>query len=127
MPLMATLLRMAPIFPVSDLAVSFAHYGRLGFGTRAYVDGGYGYVTRDGVELHLGVVADRTPHGHASAYLWVDDADETAAEWQAAGVEVLAPRDTAWGQHEGAVVDLDGNVIRFGSPTARRRAGRNGD
>ena len=26
------------------------------------------------------------------------------------------PEDTEWGQHEGAVVDLDGNVLRFGSP-----------
>ena len=38
-----TLLRMAPIFPVSELAVSLAHYGRLGFATRAYADGDYGY------------------------------------------------------------------------------------
>jgi uncharacterized glyoxalase superfamily protein PhnB len=61
-------------------------------------------------------VADRTLHGRASAYLWVDDAGEVAAEWQAAGIEVYEPQDTAWGQHEGAVVDPDGNVIRFGSP-----------
>ena len=26
------------------------------------------------------------------------------------------PEDTEWGQHEGALVDPDGNVIRFGSP-----------
>ncbi len=26
------------------------------------------------------------------------------------------PEDTDWGQHEGAVVDPDGNVLRFGSP-----------
>jgi uncharacterized glyoxalase superfamily protein PhnB len=31
-------------------------------------------------------------------------------------VEVHLPQDTVWGQHEGAVVDPDGNVIRFGSP-----------
>ena len=114
-----TLLRMAPIFPVSELSVSLAHYGRLGFATRAYADGDYGYANRDGVELHLGVVADRTLHGRASAYLWVDDADVVAAEWRAAGVEVHEPQDTAWGQHEGAVVDPDGNVIRFGSPIGR--------
>jgi uncharacterized glyoxalase superfamily protein PhnB len=44
------------------------------------------------------------------------DADELAAAWRSAGVEVHAPEDTEWGQHEGAVVDPDGNVIRFGSP-----------
>ncbi len=26
------------------------------------------------------------------------------------------PEDTEWGQHEGAVEDPDGNVLRFGSP-----------
>jgi hypothetical protein len=26
------------------------------------------------------------------------------------------PVDTEWGQHEGAIVDSDGNVLRFGSP-----------
>ena len=34
----------------------------------------------------------------------------------AAGAEGHGPEDTEWGQHEGALVDLDGNVIRFGSP-----------
>jgi hypothetical protein len=29
---------------------------------------------------------------------------------------VHGPQDTAWGQHEGALVDPDNNVIRFGSP-----------
>ncbi len=54
-----------------------------------------------------------------SAYVWVDDADELAEEWRAAGAEVHGPEDTEWGQHEGALVDPDGNVIRFGSPIQR--------
>jgi hypothetical protein len=33
-----------------------------------------------------------------------------------AGAEVHGPVDTEWRQHEGAVVDPDGNVLRFGSP-----------
>jgi hypothetical protein len=53
--------RIAPIFPVRDLTVSLGHYRRLGFATREYGKGGYGYVTRDGIEIHLGVVPhDRT-------------------------------------------------------------------
>jgi hypothetical protein len=101
-----------------DLAVSLVHYERLGFATRTYANGGYGYATRDGIELHLGVVADRTAHGRGDAYIWVDNADDVAHAWRAAGVEVHEPQDTEWGQHEGAVVDPDGNVIRFGSPIA---------
>ncbi len=27
-----------------------------------------------------------------------------------------SPEDTEWGQHEGVLVDPDGNMIRFGSP-----------
>jgi len=42
---------------------------------------------------------------------------------------VHGPEDTEWGKHEGAVVDPDGNVIRFGSgvrPAARPEAGTAG-
>jgi len=113
---MGRLKRVAPIFPVRDLDVSLAHYARLGFTTRRYDGGGYGYAVRDAVEIHLGVATDFDEHGHASAYLFVDDAEVVAARWEAAGVEVHLPQDTEWGQHEGAVIDPDGNVIRFGSP-----------
>ena len=121
---MATLKRIAPIFPVRDLSASFAHYQRLGFATREYEGGGYGYATRDGVELHLGLVPEvdfRTTTG--TAYLWVDDADELAQEWRSAGADVRMPEDTEWGQHEGVLIDPDGNVIRFGSPMRHSSAG----
>jgi uncharacterized glyoxalase superfamily protein PhnB len=112
---MRTLKRIAPIFAVHDLDAAMAHYQRLGFATRVYEGGGYCFATRDGIEIHLGVVPleDRRT---SSAYLWVEDADELAAAWRSAGVDVHSPQDTEWGQHEGAVVDPDGNVIRFGSP-----------
>jgi hypothetical protein len=112
---MASFRRIAPIFAVRDLSEAMDHYQRLGFAVPAYAGGGYGFATRDGIEIHLGVV----PEGDRrinSAYLFVDDADELAEAWRSAGIEVHSPEDTAWGQHEGAVVDLDGNVIRFGSP-----------
>ena len=107
--------RIAPIFAVHDLDVAMGHYHRLGFTVRAYAGGGYGFASRGGVEIHLGVVPgdDRRT---SSAYLYVNDADELAAAWRSAGAEVHSPQDTEWGQHEGAVVDPDGNVIRFGSP-----------
>jgi predicted enzyme related to lactoylglutathione lyase len=115
--LVATIKRAAPIFPVRDLSASFAHYQRLGVHTREYEGGGYGYVTRDGIEIHLGVAPDIGPAGAKhSAYLWVDDADALAQEWGATGAEIHMPEATEWGQHEGALVDPDGNVLRFGSP-----------
>ena len=109
--------RVAPIFPVSDLEQAMAHYGRLGFTTRAYEGGGYGYVTRDNIEFHLTLVRDLDPsHSTSAAYIWVEDADALAREWAAAGARVTAPVDTDWRQHEGSHIDPFGNLIRFGTP-----------
>jgi len=96
---------------------SLALYGKLGFEVREYAGGGYGFATRDGIDLHLG--EDPRKEGRMRAYLYVDDADALAAEWRAAGVEVHGPEDTEWGMREGAMVDPDDNVIRFGSPLTR--------
>lgn len=110
---------VAPIFPVADVERALAYYARLGFETRAWSGGGYGFVTFDGFEVHLGV----SPHLNTTAmrggaYFFVEDADELFRTWQAAGADVHPPEDCEWGQHEGALVDLDGNVIRFGSTIA---------
>lgn len=114
---MATAHRVAPIFSVRDLDAALDFYRRLGFSVRTYKGGGYGFAHLGDIEIHLGVpVRDHYP---GSAYLFVDDADRLADAWIAAGAEVHAPEDTEWDQHEGALVDPDGNVIRFGSPVVR--------
>jgi hypothetical protein len=114
--------RIAPIFPVRDLERALQHYASLGFETRAYEDSGYGFVTRDQVEIHLGLVPDPSNFHPASAYLFVADADAVTLAWTDAGADVRPPEDTEWGQHEGVLIDLDGNIIRFGSPLRRRAA-----
>lgn len=60
---MGILKRIAPIFPVQDLDAAMAHYERLGFTTRAYQGGGYAYATRDGIEIHLGIVVRQPQPG----------------------------------------------------------------
>lgn len=114
---MTTAHRIAPIFSTHDLDAALEFYRRLGFSVRSYQGGGYGFAARDEIELHLGVPSRQ--HHPGSAYLYVDDADGLAAEWRAAGANVHTPEDTEWGQHEGALEDPDGNVIRFGSPIKR--------
>jgi uncharacterized glyoxalase superfamily protein PhnB len=118
---MKALKRIAPIFAVRDLDAAIAHYKRLGFSTRTYEGGGYAFASRDGIEIHLGLVPGGDPR-IGSAYLFVEDADRLAEEWRTAGVEVHSPVDTEWGQHEGALVDPDGNVIRFGSRMSTTRS-----
>jgi catechol 2,3-dioxygenase-like lactoylglutathione lyase family enzyme len=116
---------VAPIFPVSDLAAALAYYRGLGFRAREWPGGGYGFITFERAEIHLGLEPEMRADRRATAYLFVEDADVLARTWLAAGGDVRLPEDTDWGQHEGALVDPDGNVIRFGSPTnaGRRRAG----
>ncbi|MGQ0835542.1 MAG: VOC family protein [Gammaproteobacteria bacterium] len=125
-PLMRTRLNaLAAVLPVRDLGAALEHYGRLGFSVRAYEGGGYGYAERDGLNLHLTAVPDLDPAATTSAvYLYVDDADAMYAEWRSSGVsgQFFAPHDTEYGLREGAHVDRDGNLIRFGSRLSRVRA-----
>lgn len=117
-----TFRRAAPVFVTTDLPRALDHYERLGFTVEAYEGGGeYGYACRDGIEFHLAKV-DSIDHltTTSCAYVWVDDADALHAEWAATGVDgqLRPPCKTDYGLSEGAHVDPDGNLIRFGSPPA---------
>jgi Glyoxalase/Bleomycin resistance protein/Dioxygenase superfamily len=108
---------MATILPVRDLGAALDHYRALGFRVSPY-DGGYGYAVRGAADLHLSVHRDLDPRRNASAvYLYVEDADALYAEWRAAGVDgqFFEPHDTEYGLREGAHIDRDGNLLRFGS------------
>ena len=90
--------RVAPIFPVTDLAASLAYYRGLGFGARPWSGGGYGFLTFDGAEIHLGEEPDLAtrPDRRSTAYLFVEDADALAQTWVATGADVRLPEDTTW-------------------------------
>jgi catechol 2,3-dioxygenase-like lactoylglutathione lyase family enzyme len=113
---------ITPIFPVRNVAIAIEHYRRLGFDAHAFEEGDdpiYGFADRDGVSIHLARVEDVDPStSNSAAYLYVGDADALARAWRAADVggTVHDPTDTEYGLREGAHVDPDGNLIRFGSP-----------
>jgi catechol 2,3-dioxygenase-like lactoylglutathione lyase family enzyme len=115
-----TFSHVAPVIAVRDLDRALRRYRKLGFSARAY-DGPdrYGFVERDGVELHLSESPehDRTRDG-AEIYLYVSDADALYTAWSAAGVKgrFIAPHDTPYGLREFAFVDRDGTAHRVGSP-----------
>ena len=52
----------------------------------------------------------------STLYIHVDDADDLAADWRKAGMEVVDPENQDYGKREGSHVDPDGNLIRFGGP-----------
>jgi DNA-binding MarR family transcriptional regulator len=112
--------RFEPIFPVADLASALAHYSALGFETFAYAEGEeYGFANRGGVGLHLAHDPDHDPTRPAgSAYLYVRDADALYEEWSQPdiGGSTRSVGPTPYKLREGAHIDPDGNLIRFGSP-----------
>jgi catechol 2,3-dioxygenase-like lactoylglutathione lyase family enzyme len=117
MPEEPLVVRVSPIFPVTDLPRALDHYAALGCAVSTH-DETYGFAARAGVELHLVVVADHDPlRTAAAAYLHVPDADALAAEW-AHVPRTGAPVDTDYGLREGWHIDPDGNLLRFGSPLA---------
>lgn len=117
------LIEAAPVLVTRDLRAALERLSRLGFTTSAYTDEHgaddyYGYAESGGVHLHVTRVSHLDPRKNVVAvYLYVDDAEETMAAWSAAGVDgrFHPLEDTPYGLREGAYVDPDGNLIRFGS------------
>jgi hypothetical protein len=111
--------RISPVFPVRDINLACEHYAKLGFAVRRYEGPDeYAFAERDGVEIHLVLVQNLKPERNMSAvYLYVDDADALYREWEEVQVDgrLVEPRDTSYGLREGASLDRDANLIRFGS------------
>ena len=110
---------VSPILAVRDLDAALGHYRTLGFDVHAYEgDAAYGFVERDDLSLHLAEDPALDPAGNECAvYLYVDDADALYAQWRVArpAGRLVAPVDTDYGLREGAHIDPDGNLLRFGS------------
>lgn len=111
--------RTSPVLPVSDLTRAVDHYRALGFEVHVYEGGAaYAFAARNDTELHLTQVTNLDPATNTGAcYLYVDDADALYASWRLAEVagRLIAPVHTEYGLREGAHVDPDGNLLRFGS------------
>jgi catechol 2,3-dioxygenase-like lactoylglutathione lyase family enzyme len=108
------------VISVRDLDRALRRYRKLGFSVRAYQGPErYGFVQRDGVELHLSESTehDRTRDG-AEIYLYVSDADALYPAWSSSGLKgrFIAPHDTPYGLREFAFVDRDGTAHRVGPP-----------
>jgi hypothetical protein len=96
-----TFSNVAPVITVLDLDRALRRYRKLGFSARAYHGPDrYGFVERDGVELHLSESPehDRRSDG-AEIYLYVSDADALYAAWSSSGVKgrFIPPHDTPYG------------------------------
>lgn len=117
-----TFSNVVPVIPVTDLNRALRRYRLLGFSARAYKGPArYGFVERNGIELHLSESPEHDRHDGAELYFYVSDADALYTVWSTAGVKgrFIAPHDTDYGMREFAFVDRDGTVHRVGSPLAK--------
>jgi catechol 2,3-dioxygenase-like lactoylglutathione lyase family enzyme len=74
----------------------------------------FAQLTRDGLSLFLTEHAGDCQVGGA-AYFVVDDVESLHLEISQRGIKVNAPSNTPWGTREMALVDPDGNRLRFSS------------
>ena len=112
---------VAPVFSTTDVARWLEHYRALGFHVEAH-DEDYGFASLGPVQLHVSLNPDHDPRTIAGcAYLEVDDADAVWRQWSTApGGKNIEPVDTDYSTREGAHIDPDGNLLRYG---VRRTAG----
>lgn len=121
------MIRSMPILQVRDVAVSVAHFARLGFACNGMWDDppSFAIVQRGDVTLGL----DRSGDGAIpanqwwAAYLYVDDVDAVHAELDAAGLADTAPEDRVYGCRDFDVIDADGHRLAIGQDMAADRFG----
>jgi NAD(P)-dependent dehydrogenase (short-subunit alcohol dehydrogenase family) len=111
-----------PIFVTGDVSAALRRYRALGFDCHAFGDEAsnpeYGFMKYGSAHFHIGRVDNNDPTtSNVAAYLYVANAAATHAGWSASGVEgrFVEPVDTEYGLSEGAYIDPDGNLIRYGS------------
>jgi catechol 2,3-dioxygenase-like lactoylglutathione lyase family enzyme len=111
-----------PVLPSQDIGETEAFYAQLGFVTRGRWDElGYLIIRRETIELHFfsNPALDRFRSDHG-CYLRVGNIADfnallVAMRLPAEGVPRFHPQeDKPWGMRECALVDPDGNLLRFG-------------
>ena len=79
-------------------------------------DPDYGIISRNHIELHFWKCDDPIHPKNTSCYIYVEDIDALYEEMEAE--KVIHPNgkiaDRPWGMREFAILDLHGNLIKFG-------------
>ena len=89
---------------------------KLGFDKIGWKDAHYAVIGRDEIEIHFWKCDHKIHAENTSCYMRVTDVDVRYAEMQEVGVvHPNGPLKTqAWGMREFAILDEDGNMIKFG-------------
>ncbi|WP_203293674.1 bleomycin resistance protein [Luteirhabdus pelagi] len=109
--------RGVPVLASLDIFKTVAFYKeKLGFNKQGFVDDNYAVIARDNVELHFWKCDYRIHPENTSCYIYVDNIDSLYEELKEN--DVIHPNglleDKPWGTREFAVLDDDGNMLKFG-------------
>ena len=111
-----------PVLPSRSLQRTVAFYGRLGFDGELLAGGTYAILTRGALELHFFPHPTLDPaQCYAGCYLRVADVDAwhaafSVAQLPAKGIPRMEPvDDKPWQMREFALLDEDGNLVKFGT------------
>lgn len=116
---MATLSRIAPEIPVSDLKIAIDYYcEKLGFELAVKLaEGGYAIVERDGVSIHLFENEDN--YSAVGVHVFTHELDELHAELRCRGAAICQDiTRKPWGNRDFRVYDSAGNTLKFTEPVA---------
>lgn len=109
-----------PILPSRSLLRTIDFYRKLGFNGEVVGDG-YAILTRGSIELHFFAHPELKPEEcYSGCYIRLRDVDRIWAQLSAANLPVQGiPRmepveDKPWGMREFALLDEDGNLLKFG-------------
>ena len=120
---MPTTSRSIPVLPSRSLPATLAFYEALGFRGRVLAAGRYAILERDELELHFFPHPALEPaECYAGCYLRTPAVDALRREFESVGMPATGiPRlepvaDQPWAMREFALVDADGNLVKFGWP-----------
>ncbi len=98
-----------------DKTVNF-YQKKLGFDRVGWKDKDYAVIGRDKIEIHFWKCTNKIHPKNTSCYIRVKGVDDLYKEMKDAGVvHPNGPlQNQPWGIREFAILDLDGNMIKFG-------------
>ena len=111
------LLRGIPVLASLDIKKTVEFYKtKLGFNRVGYLDDNYAIIARDNFVVHFWKCNDKIHPENTSCYVDVEHIDDLYKELQAH--DVIHPNgileDKLYGMREFAILDNDGNMIKFG-------------
>lgn len=111
------LLRGIPVLASLDIRKTVDFYKtKLGFNRQGYLDDNYAIIARDRFVVHFWKCNDKIHPENTSCYVDVQNIDQLYREYEASGV--VHPNgkleNKPYGMREFAILDNDGNMIKFG-------------